>query len=185
METGKDIRILLVDDELSDIQATLEVLRRRCLANAVRVARGGQEALDYLFGRGQFEARRRHPLPELVLLDLNMPGTDGFAVLRQVRQREALRRIPVIALCTTRDEGERAMTCEFHANQYIVKPVNSDDFADLSQQIENWTLRLDLPRALRGEQPRVHHQPAVLSHRVELDLRPDLAGGLELQLMVV
>lgn len=143
MET--EIRILLVDDDAADLQQTLEALRRRCLGRAVHTARGGQEALDYLFGRGHFEARRRFPLPDVILLDLNMPGTDGFAVLRQVRLAEGLRRIPVVALCTSQCEGERAMGCEFHANGYVVKPVIFESLSSLSQRIGNWTLRLDLP----------------------------------------
>jgi len=159
MEIGNDIRILLVDDDPSDIEKTLEVLRRRCLANAVRVARGGQEALDYLLGHGQFEARRRYPIPEIILLDLNMPGTDGFAVLRQVRQTHALRRMPVIALSTTREEGERSLSCEFRANQYIVKPVTPESLADLSQKLENWTLRLDLPEGYAARSPECTTNP--------------------------
>lgn len=143
MET--EIRILLVDDDAADLQQTLEALRRRCLGHAVRTARGGQEALDFLFGRGLFHLRRRFPLPDVILLDLNMPGTDGFAVLRQVRQAEALRRIPVVALCTSQCEGERGMSCEFRANGYVVKPVIFESLSTLSQRIENWTLRLDLP----------------------------------------
>jgi CheY-like chemotaxis protein len=157
MET--EIRILLVDDDRADLQATLEALRRCCLGNAVRTARGGQEALDYLFGRGQFAARRRYPLPDVVLLDLNMPGTDGFAVLRQVRQAEALRRIPVVALCTTEGEGERALAREFRANRYMVKPVTFESFADLAQQIENWTLRLDLPARYAASSPECTTSP--------------------------
>ncbi len=130
METGREILILLVDDELSDTRATLEVLGKAGLARDVRVARGGQEAVDYLFGRGQFATRRRFPLPQLVLLDLHMPGTDGFAVLRQMRQAEALRGIPVIALCTSPEEGERALRCEFRANRYVVKPVTLESLGD-------------------------------------------------------
>jgi two-component system response regulator len=159
MESGRDIRILLVDDDPSDIERTMEVLRKRCLASAVRIARGGQEALDYLFGRGQFAARRRYPIPDLVLLDLNMPGTDGFAVLAQMRKAQAVRRMPVIALCTTKDEGERATHCEFRANQYIVKPVTFDSFADIAQQIENWTLRLDLPDRYAASSPECTTNP--------------------------
>jgi len=145
METGREILILLVDDELSDTRATLEVLGKAGLARDVRVARGGQEAVDYLFGRGQFATRRRFPLPQLVLLDLHMPGTDGFAVLRQMRQAEALRGIPVIALCTSPEEGERALRCEFRANRYVVKPVTLESLGDLPREIGNWTQRLDLP----------------------------------------
>jgi two-component system response regulator len=157
MET--EIRILLVDDDRAELLRTLEALRRRCLANSVRTARGGQEALDYLFGRGQFHARRRYPLPNVILLDLNMPGTDGFAVLRQVRQSEDLRRIPVVALCATESEGERAMTCEHRANRYALKPVTFESFADLAQQIENWTLRLDLPERYAARSPECTTSP--------------------------
>ncbi len=90
-----EIRILLVDDNLLDVERTLEALRRHRLGGAVRVARGGQEALDYLFARGQFGMRRRFPLPDAILLDLNMPRPDGYEVLAQVRAADALRRIPV------------------------------------------------------------------------------------------
>jgi CheY-like chemotaxis protein len=159
METGSEIRILLVDDDPCDVETTLEVLRTRCLANAVRVARGGQEALDYLLGHGQFGARRRYPLPEVVLLDLNMPGTDGFAVLRQVRQTGTLRRMPVIALSTSVEEGERSLSCEFRANQYIVKPVTPESLADLSQKLENWTMRLDLPQRYAASSPECTTKP--------------------------
>jgi CheY-like chemotaxis protein len=153
------IRILLVDDDRADLQTTLEALQRRCLGGAVRTARGGQEALDYLFGHGQFQARRRYPLPELVLLDLNMPGTDGFAVLRHLRQAEALRRIPVVALCSTEGEGERALRCEFRANGYVVKPVTFESFSGLAQKLENWTLRLDRPGHYAASSPECTTNP--------------------------
>jgi CheY-like chemotaxis protein len=145
MDTGREIRILVVDDDLADLERTVEALRCRGLASGLRTARGGQEALDYLFGRGQFHARRYYPIPDLVLLDLNMPAIDGYAVLRCVRQAETLRRIPVIVLCMSEQEGGRAMAYEVRANSYLVKPVTFDSFTNLPQQLENWTLHLDLP----------------------------------------
>ena len=139
------LRILLVDDDLADIVHTREALRRRGLVESLRVARGGQEALDLLFGRGQFGARRRFPLPELMLLDLNMPAVDGYTVLRQMRRCEALKRIPVVALCMSEHEGERAMAMPAHPNGYLVKPVTAENFARLEPRVCGWTLRLDLP----------------------------------------
>jgi CheY-like chemotaxis protein len=154
METGRDVRILLVDDDANDLERTVEALRQRGLARALHIARGGQEALDYLFGRGQFGRRRAHPIPDLVLLDLNMPVTDGYAVLRRARNAESLRRIPIIAMCMSTCEGERAMAREARPNDYLVKPLTFESFSGLAQQVENWTLHLDLPppsgnRALR------------------------------------
>jgi CheY-like chemotaxis protein len=146
MESG-EIRILLIDDNPTDIEVTLEALR--ALAGGARVARGGQEALDYLFGRGHFGNRRRNPLPDLILLDLNMPAVDGYAVLRGLKESEALRRIPVIALCTSEPEGVRAMRGNPWPDDFLVKPVTADDLRGLPQQFRNWTLRLDLPEPYR------------------------------------
>src|SRR6266704_5706427 len=98
MHGMKRMEILLVDDDLGDLQRTREALIAGGFGEALRIARGGQEALDYLFGRGQFQARRRFPLPDLILLDLNMPAIDGYAVLKQARRAAALRRIPVVVL---------------------------------------------------------------------------------------
>lgn len=123
MDTGRDIRILLVDDNAADVERTLNMLRRCGLDTAVEVARGGQEALDRLLGRGQFQDRCRYPLPDLILLDLNMPVVDGYAVLRQVKQVENLKGIQVIVLCMSEEEVHRAMGYESRANSYLVKPV--------------------------------------------------------------
>jgi len=148
------MRILLVDDNPSDVAQSLEALRAHGLARSVRVARGGQEALDLLFGRGQFADRRRHPLPDLVLLDLNMPRVDGLRVLRQMRRNETLKRIPVVALCRSAEEALRAVAGEVRANDCIVKPLAVADLERLGQGYRNWTLRLDLPEADVAPWPR-------------------------------
>jgi two-component system, response regulator len=127
------MRILLVDDNPSDVAQSLDTLRAHGLCRAVRVARGGQEALDFLLGRGQFQDRRRHPLPDLVLLDLNMPRVDGFRVLRQMRRSESLKRIPVVALCRSAEEALRAVAGETRASDCIVKPLAATDVERLSQ----------------------------------------------------
>src|SRR5688500_2955192 len=145
MHAGRDIRILLVDDNAADVEHTLWALRRRGLGRAVQVARGGQEALDHLFGRGQFQDRRRYPLPDLILVDLNMPVVDGYAVLRQVKEAESLKRIPVILLCMSDEEGRRAMAYDSRASSYFVKPVGLESLEDLERQMGNWTLTLGLP----------------------------------------
>jgi CheY-like chemotaxis protein len=144
-DSETQLRILLIDDNPVDVAVTLDALAHAGLDGHMRVARGGQEALDYLFGRGQFESRRRHPLPDLVLLDLNMPVVDGYAVLRQMKEQEALWRIPVVILCSSQQEGSRAIACGARAHHFLVKPLAMEDLSGLRRQYENWTLRLDLP----------------------------------------
>jgi CheY-like chemotaxis protein len=145
MDTSGNVRILLVDDNASDLASVAEALRWCGLGGAVRIARGGQEALDYLFGRGQFHNRRRFPLPHLLLLDLNMPAVDGYHVLETIRLHEELRRIPVVVLCMSAHEGYRAMAFKSRPNDFLVKPVSRESLWDLPRRLRNWSLRLDLP----------------------------------------
>lgn len=145
MESGTHLRILLIDDNPVDVAETVDSLAQQGFDAAVRVARGGQEALDYLFGRGQFQARRRHPLPDLVLLDLNMPLPDGYGVLRQLQENESLRRIPVVILCMSEAEARRASDHGLRANHFLVKPICASAISELRRLYDNWTLRLDLP----------------------------------------
>ena len=154
------MRILLVDDNSTDIERSLEALDAHGLARFVRVARGGQEALDFLFGRGQFQDRRRHPLPDIVLLDMNMPRVDGFCVLWQIRRSDALRRIPVIALCCSGEEALRAVAYRAHADDCLLKPLSGGE-----------ELRDSIDRALAG-QP--HQDVDLLLHR---ECIPGVARG--------
>ena len=101
-------RIMVVDDDHKELDRTLEAIRRHGVGYEARIARGGFEALDYLFGRGRFHERRRHPLPDLILLDFDMAPLDGLEVLRRIRTAEYLPRIPVAILCKTEHERERA-----------------------------------------------------------------------------
>jgi len=116
-------RILLVDDNASDVELTLDAFSEAHVTSHIDVARSGREALDRLFGRIMRPDGGRDPLPDLVLLDLKMPGIDGFEVLRQVKAAPVLRRIPVVILTSSREEGDRAMSFDSGANSYVVKPV--------------------------------------------------------------
>lgn len=129
------MRILLVDDNSSDVAQSLEALQACGLTCSVVVARGGQEALDLLLGRGQFQDRRRHPMPDLVLLDVNMPRVDGLRVLDEMRRREALKCIPVVALCGSAEEALRAITGGARASDCLVKPLAPCDLDGLEQRL--------------------------------------------------
>jgi two-component system response regulator len=140
----KPAHLLLVEDNRMDIELTLDAFQEARLGNTVHVAASGQEALDYLFGQGGFAARSQYPLPDIVLLDLKMPGIDGFEVLRRIKGAERLKRIPVIILTSSQEEGDRALSYDIGANSYIVKPVTFSGFLKVVKQIDQYWLLLNV-----------------------------------------
>ena len=136
--------ILLVEDNRMDVELTLDAFKEARLLNTIYVSPNGQDALDYLFGRGKYADRIAYPIPNLVLLDLKLPGVDGFEVLRQVKSAPILRRLPVIILTSSKEEGDRALTYDIGANSYIVKPVSFNGFLDVIKQIEGYWISLNV-----------------------------------------
>ncbi len=146
----KPAHILLVEDNRLDVELTLDAFQEARLGNTVHVARNGREALDYLLGAEKFGDRRLYPLPDVVLLDLKMPGMDGIEVLRRIKGMELLKRIPVIILTSSREEGDRALSYDYGANSYLVKPVTFDGFLKVVRQIEQYWLLLNVGPPLGG-----------------------------------
>ena len=136
--------ILLVDDNRMDIELALDAFREAHLSNRIEVAGGGRQALDYLLGAGAYADRAAYPLPDLILLDLKMPGIDGFEVLRQVKATPLVKRIPVVILTSSREEGDRAMSYDIGANSYLVKPVSFEGFLTVIRKIEDYWLTLNI-----------------------------------------
>ncbi|MCB9079380.1 MAG: response regulator [Anaerolineaceae bacterium] len=136
--------ILLVEDKRMDVELTLDAFREAMLANTVHVAPNGQAALDYLFGHGQYADRQAYPLPNLILLDLKLPGIDGFEVLQQIKETPVLKRLPVIILTSSKEEGDRALSYDIGANSYLVKPISFDGFLGVIRQIEGYWLSLNV-----------------------------------------
>ncbi len=136
--------ILLVEDNRMDVELTLDAFSEAKLTNTIHVASTGQQALDYLFGREQYADKRAFPLPNLVLLDLKLPGIDGFEVLRQVKVTPILKRIPVIVLTSSQEEGDRALSYDNGANSYLVKPVSFTGFVDVVRQIKGYWMALNV-----------------------------------------
>lgn len=136
--------ILLVEDNRMDVELTLDAFKEARLLNTIHVSPNGQDALNYLFGRGKYADRITYPMPNLVLLDLKLPGVDGFEVLRQVKSAPILKRLPVVILTSSKEEGDRALTYDIGANSYIVKPVSFNGFLDVIKQIEGYWISLNV-----------------------------------------
>ena len=137
-------RILLVDDNANDVELTLDAFGEVHLANRIDVARSGREALELLFGRTPRPDGRRATLPDLILLDLKMPGIDGFEVLRRIKSAPVLRRIPVVILTSSREEGDRAMSYDTGANSYLVKPVSFEGMLGVVKTIADYWLTINV-----------------------------------------
>jgi len=140
----KPAHILLIEDNRMDVELTLDGFKEAHIDNTIQVAKNGQEGLDYLFGRGDYADRQKYPLPHLILLDLKMPRVDGFEVLRQVKATPIIKRIPVIVLTSSKEEGDRALSYDIGANSYLVKPVSFEGFADVVKHINGYWLLLNV-----------------------------------------
>lgn len=123
MTDEKMPQILLVEDNRDDYEATVRSLKRNHFINPIRWCQNGQDALDYLNKDGQYKDEHAS-LPQLMLLDLNMPGVDGRAVLREMKQKDKLKNIPVVILTTSSDEKDVEKCYELGASTYIQKPVS-------------------------------------------------------------
>jgi CheY-like chemotaxis protein len=127
-------RILLAEDDPKDVELTLTALAENNLANEVVVVRDGEEALDYLYRRGDF-ALRSTGNPVVVLLDIKMPKVDGIQVLRTMKNDSDLRSIPVVVLTSSRESRDVQSCYELGVNAYVVKPVKFEDFVESVREL--------------------------------------------------
>ncbi|RPH49060.1 MAG: response regulator [Desulfobacteraceae bacterium] len=120
-------KILMVEDNPNDIELTMEALSENNIANAIDTARDGEEALDYLYRKGQFSSRPSEN-PAVILLDLKLPKIDGLEVLRTIRGDAGLKMIPVVILTSSREESDLVESYRLGVNAYVVKPVDFSEF---------------------------------------------------------
>lgn len=127
-------RILMVEDDPKDVELTLTALEEYNLANEVVVTRDGQEALDYLYCRGQYSARASDN-PAVLLLDLKLPKVDGLEVLHQIKSDDRLKMIPVVVLTSSREERDMMRSYQLGVNAYVVKPVDFHEFVNAVREL--------------------------------------------------
>ncbi len=141
-------RILLIEDNSDDEILTMRALDAAAIKADIDVVHDGAEALDYLLGRGPCRDRDRHVLPQLILLDLKLPKIDGLQVVRQVKETEATRLIPIVVLTTSDENTDICRSYQYGANSYVRKPVDFNRFQEAIRQISRYWLQLnEAPRA--------------------------------------
>jgi chemotaxis family two-component system response regulator Rcp1 len=145
------VEILLVEDNPGDVLLTEEALQEGKISNRLHVVGDGAEALEFLRNEGK---HRDAPVPDLVLLDLNLPKMSGSEVLATMKEDPRLRRIPVVVLTTSKAEEDVCRSYDLHANCYVTKPVDFDRFATVIRSVEEfWISIVRLPRADRLPRP--------------------------------
>ena len=136
---ARPVELLLVEDSPGDVRLTIEALKEGRVINHLMVVHDGEEAVALLRRQGQYANAAR---PDLILLDLNLPRKSGMEVLAEIKADPDLKRIPVVVLTTSQAEEDVLRSYELHANCYIVKPVDLDQFMSVVQAIKSFWLAL-------------------------------------------
>ncbi len=137
------VEILLVEDNPDDVRLTLRAFRKHQLTNHVQIVRDGAQALDLVFGRGEFADQGTVGRPRAILLDLKLPLVDGIEVLRQVKSDPRTRSIPVVVLTSSSEDPDIRTCLDLGANSYIVKPIDFDQFSEVVRQLGFYWLLLN------------------------------------------
>lgn len=132
---GKPLEILLVEDNEDHAEIVTRSLRSHRVANSLHLVADGEAALDYLFRRGEYRDPKKSPRPDVILLDLALPKVDGWEVLQEIKRTESLLRIPVVVLTSSEDGRDVGKAYDYHANSYLVKPVDFSKFTDLMRDL--------------------------------------------------
>jgi len=132
---GKPMTILLVEDNPDHAELVKRNLEDFQVANHINHVEDGEAALDYVYRRGTYSDHKKFPRPDLILLDLRLPRIDGLEVLKQIKRDLTLQAIPVVVLTTSDAEKDLAQAYEYHANSYVTKPVNFENFSRLLRDL--------------------------------------------------
>ena len=133
--TGEPLHILLVEDNEAHAELVIRGMRDQQVANKIHHVVDGEQALDYLFQRGAYADTDKNPRPNFVLLDLRLPRVDGLEVLHTIKTTPSLMRIPVVILTSSDAESDIAKSYDYHANSYVVKPLDFKTFTKLMKDL--------------------------------------------------
>jgi two-component system response regulator len=143
--TVNDVEILLVEDNVHDAELTIRSLKKVNLANKIVQVKDGEEALDFIFARGEFSGREITDKPKVILLDIKMPKVDGIEVLRQIKSNAITKTIPVVIMTSSREEQDIINSYSLGVNSYVVKPVNFEAFAKAISDLGLYWLVINQP----------------------------------------
>jgi len=152
--------LLLVEDSEDDVLLIRRAFARAKLHDALQVVRNGEDALAYLRGEGRYSNRSEYPLPDLVLLDIKLPGKDGFEVLECIRRQPGFGTLRVVVLTSSDSIRDVNRAYQLGANSFVVKPVDSDDFVSTVQAIQGFWLWM-------SESPEVFRSPRQTIPRIQ------------------
>lgn len=137
--------VLLVEDNPYDAELMIRVLKKHNLANDIFVVEDGEQALDFIFSRGSYAEGEQEKRPRVIFLDLKLPKIDGLQVLREIRQNESTRLIPVVVVTSSREDPDIKKAYALGANSYVVKPVDFEAFAESIKQLGLYWLLINQP----------------------------------------
>ena len=129
--TGEPLNLLLVEDNDAHAEMVKRSFEQHEIANVVHHVDDGQKALDYIFREGEYSDQKKYPSPHCILLDLRLPKVDGLEVLRRIKTDENTRKTPVVILTTSSADQDIAQSYRYHANSYVVKPMDFSKFESL------------------------------------------------------
>jgi len=143
MDKQNIVEILIVEDNPNDAEMALRALKKNNLTNNVLVVIDGEEALDFIFHKNKFVNRDGSNQPKIILLDLKLPKVDGLEVLKELKNNEETKMIPVIVLTSSKEESDILESYKLGVNSYIVKPVDFDKFVEAVRQLGLYWLLLN------------------------------------------
>ncbi|MFC1601109.1 response regulator [Candidatus Sumerlaeota bacterium] len=141
----KEVNILLVEDDENDILAVQRAFEKNSISNPLFVVQDGEEALAFLNHEKPYDDEKKYPLPDIILLDINMPKMNGLELLSVIKREERFKSVPVVVLTSSKREWDKIESYKLGVNSFMIKPVDFDKFSDAIVMINNYWSMTELP----------------------------------------